>query len=214
MNLHAASGIVWQTIRDWYHSMIGLAALNFLWVGLSLTVVLFPPATAGVYAMTNSIARGQGQQWDVFLANAKQYGWISVRWALLNGIVLIVLAVNLMFYGAAEGTLSAVVLIVLIVVGLLWLAVQFYFWPFMLEQEQKSVRIALKNALFLTLAEPLYTAVMLSTTALVSVLSIVLVLPVAVATISFISLLANRAVIERLTAYGKMQQPANGEQQL
>ncbi len=213
MNLHAASGIVWETIRDWYYSMIGLAALNLLWVGLSLTVVLFPPATAGLYAVTNSIAHGKGQQWNVFLTNARRYGWISVRWALLNAVVIIIFAVNVTFYGTVEGLLSAIIQIALVTGGVLWLAMQFYFWPFMLEQEQKSVRVALKNALFLTLADPVYSAVMLSTAALLVALSVVLVLPVAVATLSFISLLANRAVIERLTAYGKLQYPANGENQ-
>lgn len=216
MSLHAASGVVWDTIRDWYHSMIGLTALNLLWIALSLTVVLLGPATAGVYAITNSIAHGTGQQWDVFWTNARRYGWISVQWALLNAAVIVVFGVNYTFYGATDSGLGLVMQLVLAVCGVLWFATQFYFWPFMLQQEQKSVRIGLKNALFLTLAEPLYTAVILSMAALASGLSVVLVLPLAVFTLSFISLLANRAVIERLTAYGKIQHPgpvsANGDQ--
>lgn len=217
MNLREASGVVWETIRDWYHSMIGLAALNLLWLALSLTVLLLPPATAGLYAVTNSVAHGKGQQWHVFRDNARRYAGISLRWALLNGIFIAVLFVNLTFYEATESALGGVVQIVLIVGGLLWLATQFYFWPFLIEQEQKSVRVGLKNALFLTLAEPLYTAVILSTAALAGLLSVVTVLPLAVFTLSFISLLANRAVVERLTAYGKLPSPgpvsANGDQQ-
>ncbi len=218
MNLREASGIVWETIRDWYHSMIGLAALNLLWLALSLTILLLPPATAGLYAMTNSIAHGKGQQWNMFQDSARRYIWISLRWALLNIAVITALVVNFKFYGATENLLGAVVQIALAVGGLLWFATQFYFWPFLIEQEHKSVRGALKNALFLSLAEPLYTIVMLSTAAFAVVLSIFTVLPLAVFTLSFVSLLANRAVIERLTAYGKLPHsgsiPANGDQSL
>ena len=203
MNLREASGIVWATIRDWYHCMIGLAALNLLWIILSLTLVLLPPATAGMYAITHSIAQGKGQQWNLFWDTVRRYGWISARWAALNVVVVAVLIVNFSFYGAIESTLGSVLQIVIAIGGLLWIATQFYFWPFMLTQEQKQVRVALKNALFLTLADPLYTSVMLSTAALAAVISIILVLPVAIFTLSFIALLANQAVIERLTTYGK-----------
>lgn len=204
MNLREASGVIWDTIQDWYHGMIGLAVLNVLLIALSLTVVLLPAAIAGAFAVTNSVAHGKGQQWDVFWTNARRYKWISSRWALLNVVMIAVFAANLTFYGAIENTLGDVVTIALLITGLLWLAAQFYFWPFMLEQEHKSVRVALKNGLFLALAEPLYTAVVLSTAALAMVVSIVTVLPVAVFVFSFLSLLANRAVIERLSAYGKL----------
>jgi uncharacterized membrane protein YesL len=123
---------------------------------------------------------------------------------VLNVAVVAVFAANLTFYGATESTVGIVILIALAAAGLLWLAIQIYFWPFMLTQEQKHVRIALKNALFLTLAEPLYTSVILSTAALVVLISAITVLPIAVFTLSFTALLANRAVIERLTTYGKL----------
>jgi uncharacterized membrane protein YesL len=94
--------------------------------------------------------------------------------------------------------------VVLGVVGLLWIAVQFYVWPFLVEQEQKQLRIALKNALFLTLANPLYTLLLLGVVGLALVLSLLTVLPIAVFATSFISLLGNRAVVERLRTYGKL----------
>ena len=209
MNLQEALGVLRETLRDWYHGMVGLAVLNLVWVVMSLTVVLLPPATAGAFAVTNSIAHGTGQQWDTFWTNARRYVWVSLRWALLNVVVIAALAANLMFYGSAANALGVVVQFVLATGGVLWFAAQFYFWPFMIEQEQKSVRVALKNALFLTLAEPFYTAVMLGTTALAAALSVVTVLPLAMFVLSFVALLANRAVIERLTAYGKLQRPVS-----
>ena len=54
-----ALAVTWETVRDWWNGMVGLATLNLLWLGLCLTVILGPPATAGMYAVTNSIAHRQ-----------------------------------------------------------------------------------------------------------------------------------------------------------
>ena len=202
MNLHEASSLIWESIRDWYDNAIGLATLNLLWVAISLTVVLMPPATAGMVAVTNSVAHGTGQSWEIFWQNARRYGWLSVRWALLNLFAIVLIVVNFSYYGTTNSTLSTIIQIIVAASGLLWFATQFYFWPFLIEQDRKSVRVGLKNALFLALAEPLFTVMLLSTAGVVILFSIVTVVPLAVVTLSFVSLLANHAVIERLTAYG------------
>jgi uncharacterized membrane protein YesL len=94
-----------------------------------------------------------------------------------------------------------------------WLATQFYVWPFVIEQEKRCLRLALKNALFLTLASPVYTFVMLGMTALVLVIGLATVLPIAVFVTGFVSLLSSRAVVERLTTYGKLPRVAgSGEE--
>ncbi len=203
--MRASSGVVWRTLRLWYDGMLGLAVLNALWVAAALTVILLPPATAGLYAVTHSLAHGTGQRLDDFVTGARRYVWASYRWALLNGVVAALLAVDLLFYSGTESLWGFVVQAGLSMAGLLWLAAQLYFWPFMFEQEDKRVRVALKNAFFLVLASPFYALVMLSTVALLGVLSVAVVLPLAVFWVSFTALLGSVAVFERLTTFGKLQ---------
>lgn len=205
--MREASGVVWGTFREWYDSMLGLALFNLLWVGLSLTIVLFPPATAALYGVTHTIARGKGQRPADFFDHFRRYAWISFRWAALNGIVAVFAAVDLAFYGSTGG-LAGMMVQALVGSGvLLWIATQFYVWPFIYEQEDRRLRVALKNALFLALATPLYTATLLGTLALVTAISVALVLPLAAFWMSFVSLLGHRAAIERLRAFGKLPQP-------
>ena len=198
--------------------MVGLAVMNAVWLGLSLTVVLFPLATLGMYAVTNSIAHGTGQHLTDFVQAMRRYVWISLRWALVNLLVGVVLYVNLSFYGAVRGALASFILVGLVCLTVLWLAMLFYTGPFLIEQEDKRLRLALRNAAFLALATPGYTLTMLAATALIIVLSVLTVLPLAVFTLSFLALLGNRAVIERLRTFGKLpapgQPPDTGEEAL
>jgi uncharacterized membrane protein YesL len=213
--VRAALAVIGQSLADWWNSMVGLAVMNAVWLGLSLTVVLFPPATVAMYAVTNGIARGRGQHLTDFVQAMRRYAGISLRWTLANLLVGVILYVNLSFYGAVRGALASFVLVGLACLAVLWLAMQFYTGPFLMEQEDKRLRVALRNAAFLALATPVYTLTMLAAAALAIVLSVVAILPLAVFTLSFLALLGNRAVIERLLAFGKLpgpdQPPDTGE---
>lgn len=214
--MQAALSVVWTALRDWYNAMVGLATLNLLWVGACLTIVLMPPATAGLAAVTNSIAHGTGQHIEDFKDGARRYVWISLRWLILNVIVAALLLVSVAFYGGLASSAGLLLQIFVAFLALLWIAAQIYIWPFLIEQEDKRLRVALRNALFLAMATPVYSLTLVVAGVAVVVLSIVTVLPLAVFTASFLSLLGNRAVIERLTAFGKLpprsQSPVDGEQ--
>ncbi len=211
--MHTALDVFWETVRDWYNGMVGLAFMNFMWLALSLTVILLPPATAGIYVVTHSIAHGLGAHFSDFWQGMRRYAWASYRWALLNIAAVVVVAVGFRFYGAIGGVLGGVIQVLFVTAGALWLAMQFYTWPLLIEQQEKRLGLALKNALFLTLANPLFTFVLVGATALTLVLSLLTMLPVAVFFTTFASLLGSRAVVERLTTYGKLPSAtAKGEQ--
>lgn len=202
--MRAALDVFWETVRDWYNGMVGLAAINFVWLMLSLTVILLPPATAGLAVITHSLAHGTGAHFSDFWPGMRRYAWLSYRWALANAAVVAIVAVCFTFYGAAGSVLGVLLQTLFASAGLVWLATQFYVWPFLMEQEDKRLRLALKNALFLTLANPVYTFILLGIAVLGLVISAITVLPIAVFATSFISLLGSRAVLERLTTYGKL----------
>ncbi len=199
-----------RTLRDWYYSMLGLAIVSLLWAVCSVTIVLLPPATAGLYTVTNSVAHGTGSQISDFVEGARRYLWVSWRWFLLNVAVGALLAVNLVFYSGLQSSLSRLIFPTVAAALLLWLMVQFYTWPFLLEQEIPRLRTALRNGLFLTLGTPFFSLTLLVVLAIAVTLSIATILPLAIFISGFIALLANHAVIDRLRLYGKLRsrQPA------
>ncbi|MCI0710861.1 MAG: DUF624 domain-containing protein [Chloroflexi bacterium] len=203
--MQAAFEVIRRTAADCWNSFVGLAVTNALWLAASLTIILLPPATAGLYSTTNSLVRGKGQRLDTFLDGAREYWWLSIQWALVNIVVLVVLFVNVYFYGQiAAGALANTLLFFVSALGLLWVTMQFYIWPVLMVQEQKKMRIAMKNALFLSLASPLYNLVLLLVGGIVVSLSIMMLLPLAVFTFSFLAMLGNHAVVERLTTFNKL----------
>lgn len=203
--MQPAFAVIRQTAVDYWNSFVGLAVMNALWLGASLTIILLPPATAGLYSTTNSLVQGKGQRLDVFLEGAREYWWLSIQWALINVVVLIVLFVNVYFYGQiAAGALASAFLFFVSALVLLWVTMQFYTWPVLMIQEQKSMRIALKNALFLSLASPLYNLILLLVGGIVISLSIMMLVPLAVFTFSFLAMLGNHAVVERLSTFNKL----------
>jgi len=194
-----------RTLRDWYYSMLGLAIVSLVWAVCAVTVVLLAPATAGLYAVTNSAAHGTGSQLSEFVEGTRRYLWVSVRWLLLNVVVGVILAVNVVFYAGLPNTLSRVIFPTVVAASLLWLMVQFYTWPFLLEQEVPRLRTALRNGLFLTLGAPFYSLTLLVIVLIAIALSVATVLPLAIFISSFIALLGNHAVVERLARYGKLR---------
>ena len=203
--MQAAFTVIRQTVVNYWNSFVGLAVMNALWLGASLTIVLLPLATAGLYNTTNSLVQGKGQRLEVFLDGAREYWWLSIQWALINLVVMVVLFVNLYFYGEiAAGPLASAFLFFVSSLALLWVAMQFYIWPVLIVQRQKNIQVALKNALLLSLASPLYSLVLLVVGGIVISLSIILLVPLAVFTFSFLAMLGNHAVIERLTTFNKL----------
>ena len=108
----------------------------------------------------NSLAHGTGAHLSDFGPAVRRYAWVSYRWALLNAAAVVIFLVGFRFYGAI-GTIGVFIQVFFVTAGLLWIATQFYTWPFLLEQEDKRLRLALKNGLFLTLANPIYTLILL-----------------------------------------------------
>ncbi len=202
--MRPALDVFWKSLHDWYNGMVGLAAMNFVWLGMSLTIVLMPPATAGIYVVTNHTGHGTGGRITDMLHGARAYALVSYQWALANVVLGVAVVVSINFYGNLGTMFGVLIQFLLVILAVLWLLVQFYVWPFLIEQEDKRLRPALKNALFLTLANPLYTVVLVGIVGLALLISVLAVLPIAIFATSFISLLGNRAVIERLETYGKL----------
>jgi hypothetical protein len=206
MDPHALT-IIGRAVRDWLRHIVLLTLASSAWVVLSLTVILLPPATAGLYMVTNRLAYGQRPRVADFLAGMHDYAWISVRWGILNGFAILLLAGTLR-YPDVSLHLPLGLRTLIVVMGLLWLALQFYVWPLLFEQPQKRLRNALLSALLLTFAAPVYTFTIWLMVGAVTLIASYL-FPAGLWLVSFLTLLGNTAVIDRLAAYGRDPDPGS-----
>jgi len=192
--------IVWA-LSDWWDDWVNMALISVVWLLCWVTIVIGPPATFGLYYVTSRLAHGRSLGLRGLLEGGRRYFLKSWLWMLLNLLVAVVLVVNVWFYGQLDADWAAIVQVFPLFLGLIWLVVQFYALPYLMEQKEESLKLALRNGLFTFLAAPGYTAVVAGLAALIAVLSVWLVAPIFLGGPCLIATMGNRAVRERLETY-------------
>lgn len=130
---------------------------NFLWLVLCLPIVTIPLAFAGLYACARALAHRKSPGWRSFFTGIKIYAGASLRWTGANLFVYFLLAFYIWFFSFRAGNLTDAwrnLGYVFAVLALLWLSLNMYTFPFMLEQEKLSYLNALRNSTILFLKWP------------------------------------------------------------
>lgn len=194
--------VILQSLRDWWDEWFNMLVVGVVWLLCWLTVFLGPPATLGLYHVTHALANGESLGLSGLIAGGRRYflkGWL---WALVNLAAMILLFVNLMFYGQVDAVWGVFLQGLFLGLSVLWLVVQFYTLPYLMEQDQQQLRLALRNGLLTVLASPGYTLVLVGVAALITVLSLLLVMPLFLGAPGLVALLGTRAVMERIETFG------------
>lgn len=178
-----------------------LVIANLLWVALSLPIVTMPPATAGLFALTNRLANGERARLSDYFQGVRTYLLRSWQLVLADAIVPIIVLGNFAFYAQSQGALVTFLFGIWTLTLLYWLAMQPYLFPLMLEQVDKRLRITARNAALMVIKGPIFTLILLLISAAAITVSLLLVVPLLFVTASFLALLYNYAVIERLKPY-------------
>lgn len=190
----AAWEAIAQAVIDIRYVGVTLAYMNLLWLLCSLPIITAPPATAALYVMTHEIGYRREVGWREYLRACRDYFFAGWRWALLNLIAGGIIFANLVFYSSLE--ISAGLLLIGLWVGLtfIWIVVQMYCFPVLLEQEKPSVRQALRNAAVLSLRHPLFTLTYALVAGVFVFISLVMPYLWALVTVALLAFLYNGAV--------------------
>ncbi len=174
-------------LNDW---LFPLMAINMLWVLLSITLVLLPPATAALFDLAYESYRGIAPAPRTYLAHMRRRFWKSWAWALAN---LIVFGALVVLGRAASG--SEIALAVLGIVGALCIMAQFYFWAYVVLQEQPELLRALRNSVFTALGGLFYIALYLAITLAILIPSLILIAPILLITPVLLTMLCLNSLI-------------------
>jgi uncharacterized membrane protein YesL len=199
--------VVWAAIKDFWDELFLLMLMNIVTVLLIIPVVTFPPALAGLWNAANIVAQGRTIHWSDYFVGFRRYFWKAWLLALLNILVVVIVTTNTWFYSPdvapfeISPRLSAWIDAFFVVVGFLWTALQMYVWAVLLEQEDQRLRLALRNAVILFIANPGFTIVLLVLLVAVAVVSWLVVLPWLLITLAFFAVVCNKAVIHLLEPF-------------
>jgi uncharacterized membrane protein YesL len=116
--------------------------------------VTAPPAAAGLYYASNQLAHEKDANWRTFFEGFRLHFWLSWRWMLANLLVAALIFSNYLFYGRLQAQWSSAAQGIFLGTLFLWVLVQIYTFPLLLEQSERRVLTALRNSLVLYLKRP------------------------------------------------------------
>jgi uncharacterized membrane protein YesL len=205
--------LAWRVIRlsisDFLDDILWLILFNILLCLAAVTVVALPLVSAGLAWVTAEIGEGKVIGWRTFVAGVRRYWKPAYIWGLMNLVVGGLVAANLFFYLGQEVSWGTIPLMLFAAVGLWWMGMQFYFFPFLVHQETPSIKTAYRNSLVLMLSQPALSTSMFVLVMILTAISYFLVFPLFLLLFTLISVLSNRAVIETV----KSQEEAEQERQ-
>ncbi|MCS7281960.1 MAG: hypothetical protein RMK65_00085 [Anaerolineae bacterium] len=200
-----------RALDDWWSDWVQMTVVSILWTLSWLTVVLGPPATFGLFYVAHRMAYGESPGLGGMLEGARRYLLPSYLWALLNLVAAFTVYANLWFYGRLEASWAPLLQAFFWILGGLWLAVQFYALAYLMEQERKSLPLALRNGLFTILAAPGYSLVVMGAALSVAAVALALVAPLVLGGPGLLALIAGHAVRDRIETYGLREREVKEE---
>lgn len=191
--------VIWHALRLWWRDLIGMIFLNILWFGLQIPIVTGPPATAVLYTIAQRIHKDEYWEMQELWPLLRELFWPAWRWALPNGLFLGVMLGNLYAYQSAEGIGWLLLRLFWGSVLSVWLALNLFYWPFWLNQEDKSLRVTLANCSRFFLLNPLPAIILVAFCAVLMTVSVLTTVPLVAGAVCLLALLGITAVSDSLT---------------
>lgn len=228
-----ALDVAWFAIRGTYEDLMVLSGMGLLWflmaivlpygvfqltfrflpwptLSMALTALslfLVPPATAALFNVTWYLAHEKRIEFGYFWQGFQEYLWSSWKVSGIMLVALVVLFADAYFFFRSEGTIFAIVGLIMLWVLLFWLAIQVYLYPLLIALEEKRLGRMFKNAAQLVMAFPLFCLLMLLVALLMTALSVLLAgVPVATFWMPMIALLFSRAFVSSWNEASHIQQ--------
>ncbi len=186
----------WETLKEAYYAAFDLIVANLLWVVFTVLVVTAPPAFAGLYYVAHQLTHEELISPRTFFEGFRAYFWLSWRWFLVFIGFLVLLIINLLFYRNINTAWAPWLQGFFLGLIILWLLVNLYSFPILLEQDEKSIRTALKNSVVIFMHTPGTTLSLVVLLLLLAIISTLLQVPWLLFTPSLAAYLTTRFLVQ------------------
>ena len=191
-----------------WDELLTFIVCNIFWLLLCLPVVTAPASCAALYYVADLAARRKPVSYRDFFSGARQYLIKGTLLGLINVLVIALLAINVLFYTQMQSGLAPILRAAWLAVCVFWGMVQIYLFPLLVVQIEPKVLWALRSAVMLSLAQPIFTFTIALTAGGLLALSLSLVIPFLTIGMSATALLSCVALNDRLDALGIRQKQA------
>jgi uncharacterized membrane protein YesL len=187
-----------------------LLAANVIWLGMSLLIVTWPAATAGLFYLIHCVVNEEltndyrpaviDDFWKYFREHWRRSSLLSVG----NLVIILAIGLALRFYG--ESTIVPLSWLVgpITLIGIAWTGAQFYLYPLLIQRAEVPPWAIAREALLIAISYPLNTFSLLLTALVLSMAAAILAGPILFIFFSFIALLQTIALRAILAQRGEM----------
>ena len=200
------------TLKILWNELWTFVVLNVLWLLLCLPIVTAPASFVALYYVADKAARDEVIEIRDFFEGFKLYFVKGSLLGLLNIIVGMLLATNLLFYGQIAAGWAKAVQILWIAVTLFWLLLQVYLLPMFVVQIEPTFKVTLRNSALLILAQPLFSVIVALEIITLTAVSVILVMPFMIISMSLIALLSCVALNDRVKCLKAKQKTLAGSE--
>lgn len=220
--------ILWKSVVDVYDNLFPMVGMNLLWLLVSIPVVIVvtgvlmlfqlpstiafsvallfavlapSPASVGVHVYANHLVKEDRVEFELFWSGLRSLWSRSLALLAIGVAGTALLGVNLYFYLTNDTQILHYLAILWLYGLILWAMMLLYMNPLLVEQENKSLKLIVRNAFVLCLDNLIPSVIILVVLLALSILSIGITLLVALLTGSFVAVVETRAVVTYLEKY-------------
>lgn len=206
------------TLRVFWRRMGLFLTANLLWLAMSLLVVTWPAATAGLFHLARRVVEEElaadprqaviADFWEGF----RQHWRRATLLTLIDLAALAVIAVSLRFYG--EGTIAELGWLVgpITLVGLAWAGAQLYLFPLLLHRDDRSPLAVAREAFLMAISYPLLTLTLMLLTLVLAAGATILAGPILLLFFALMALIQTMMLRTLLAQRGELALTMTPEQ--
>ena len=146
--------LLWKALVNAYDAGWELVQINLLWFVLSIPIITLPVTTAGLAYYMHELAHGESMSWKDFFVGMRKYFWPSMRFLLLNLIIIFLLLFYHIYFSYLNNSFTPIIVGLIYGIGIIWLLLMPFVFPLMLEQKKPGLRNGLRNSLVMYLKWP------------------------------------------------------------
>lgn len=183
-----------EDMRQGLTTMFGILLIVVMTLGPN-------PAASGIHLWANRLVKEERVEFTLFWEGLRTYWWPATKLFVISIVGFMLLIVNALFYLRSEIAALQIFGVIWVYAIYFWMSMQIYQLPLLIEQDDKRLRLVLRNSFFLSLSNFLPTLIVVVICTFLTVLSLGLTLLIAMVTGGLVVLIANRATMALLERY-------------
>lgn len=191
----------WHTLGHTYQWLYRYVLATMLWALLTALIIPAPAAWAGLIRLSHAASQNLAAPMSEFWAGFRENFLRSLPLLFINAVLLYITWFNFLGYSAARGVAYDALRVAWILILWVWIAIQFYAFPIMLEMERPTLSGALRNAAVMIFLNPIFTLLLWVGVVIAAIISTLLPGLWLVVTGGLLAVLATTAVLNRLEKF-------------